>query len=170
MPNIIIIKIIRYKIVVYFANVDRYKKQFGSNFFIWFYKSNLTILLVQENTKQEKKREKDRKKERNSSNRRVRIAKDSHRPSSIQIWSSWRSCSWLWSNPGSLGTRLCSRSNHRIYVAWSVKGSTAAWGAYLTAPTHLCPTKYRVSLLLFAPRSDAPLISKVKHAVGSAAR
>lgn len=113
---------------------------------------------------------KKRKRERNSSNRRVRIAKDSHRPSSIQIWSSWRSCSWLWSNPGSLGTRLCSRSNHRIYVAWSVKGSTAAWGAYSTAPTHLCPTKYRVSLLLFAPRSDAHLISKVKHAVGSAAR
>lgn len=45
--------------------------------------------------------------------------------------------------PGSLETRLCSRSNHRIYVAWSVKGSAAAWGAHLIAPIHLCPTKYR---------------------------
>lgn len=67
----------------------------------------------------------------------------SHPPSSNRIRSTWRSCSWLWSSRGSLETRLCSRSNHRIYVAWTVKGSAAAWGAHSTAPIHLCPTEYR---------------------------
>lgn len=90
---------------MYFTNVDRYKKQFGSNISIWFCKSNLTIFLAQESTKQEEKGGKDRKGDRNSSNRKVRIAKDSHPLSSIQIWSSWRSCSWLLSNrvPWGLG-------------------------------------------------------------------
>lgn len=55
----------------------------------------------------------------------------------LRVRSSTRccSCSWLWSSQGSLETRLCSRSNHRIYVAWSVKGSTAAWDAR-TPSTH----------------------------------
>jgi len=53
--------------------------------------------------------------------------------------------------PGSLETQLCSRSNHRIYVAWSVKGSSAAWDARSCALTHLNPTPtwYQRSSILY---------------------
>lgn len=97
------------------------------------------------------------------SNRKVRIAKGSFDPSSIVP----TQLQLIVIEPGSLEIRLCSRSNHRIYVAWSVKGSTVAWGCTPARPTHT-PEPGEVAwyrwCCLHLTASDH-LISKVKRSV-----